>query len=189
MADGSWYDPSLLDKCGVYEVLCPETSKAYVGCSNQISIRIAVHHKQLSEGKHATVELQADYNQWGENAFLVSVLIECAAEERFQYEQAVIQYRIGRGEKLYNHIKEPRKLRVIEATPIQSKFRQLLKDNPRVSYQNLADQLRINKTTLWRFLNTDYEPKDKKIRDALGLHIEPEITYIRQERGENGRFK
>ena len=50
----------------------------------------------------------------------------------------------------------------------------------------LARLLEVNRTTLWRFLYDNYEPKRQDIRRKLGL---PERIVMDRYRGERGRFK
>lgn len=57
------------------------------------------------------------------------------------------------------------------------------------SWRKVGVALGINETTANRYALTDYEPKRKDIREALGLEPSLKVDYIRQERGENGRFK
>ena len=44
-----------------------------------------------------------------------------------------------------------------------------MRDRKNRSYQALGDIYKVNKTTIWRVMNTDYEPKDPVIRARLGL--------------------
>lgn len=41
--------------------------------------------------------------------------------------------------------------------------------DPPPSYQTIGDMYEVNKTVIWRVMNTDYEPKDPVIRARLGL--------------------
>ena len=57
------------------------------------------------------------------------------------------------------------------------------------SWRKVGEALGVNPGVAWKYAKTDYEPKRNDLREALGLNIEPHVDYIRQERGENGRFK
>ncbi len=42
-------------------------------------------------------------------------------------------------------------------------------EDPPLSYQAIGDIYKVNKTVIWRIMNTDYEPMDPVIRARLGL--------------------
>lgn len=54
------------------------------------------------------------------------------------------------------------------------------------SYHKVADDLKISKGALWKFINTDYVPTSNRIRHALGL---PEMIVSFRYRDELGQFK
>lgn len=180
------YSLSLMGVCGVYAIECLENGKLYIGSSGRIGSRVVQHYRSLVNGRHDNQRLQSDFNLLGADAFRLSIIEECASEDRVIREYAIIKQLTESKSSLYNYTRP--KLRKIRSTPAKEKFRDLLKENTSMSYQQLADKIGINRTTLWRFVNTDYEPKATDLRRVLGLEIEPEIDYIRQVRNPNGTF-
>lgn len=53
------------------------------------------------------------------------------------------------------------------------------------TWEAVGKKFGINKTTAWRIVNHNYEPKDNEIRSKLGLD---EIVVVRQHRDKQGRF-
>ncbi len=70
---------------------------------------------------------------------------------------------------------------------LENRISQMLADD--LSYQNIGDLFRVNKGTIHMILNDpDYDPKDKVIRQKLGLDEGSEIIIQIARRGKHGRF-
>jgi len=59
---------------GIYQIQCSKTRKTYLGSTGNIIKRMKQHYKQLKTKTHSNKEMQADFNQWGENSFQVSFI-------------------------------------------------------------------------------------------------------------------
>lgn len=73
--------------CGVYALINAVNFKIYIGCSVEIEKRVASHFKQLANGVHPNVEMQEEYNFYGEKMFFSKTLKTCHPEDRFYIEQ------------------------------------------------------------------------------------------------------
>lgn len=58
----------------VYEILCVENGKRYIGRSSNYNGRIASHFQKLKKRSHHCYALQADYDSIGEAAFRCSII-------------------------------------------------------------------------------------------------------------------
>ena len=70
---------------GVYIILCITNNKRYYGESKNVSARISQHRSRLRRNIHEILELQSDWNQYGENSFEFSALfmsINCNKAQR-----------------------------------------------------------------------------------------------------------
>lgn len=71
--------------------------------------------------------------------------------------------------------------------PTRAEIRDMYQDMQ--SWRKVAHRFDLPVGTVWRYANTDYEPKRRDIREKLGLDFELEIDYVRQQRDpETGRF-
>ena len=59
---------------GIYQIQCSKTRMTYLGSTGNIIKRLKQHYKQLKTNHHSNQEMQADFNQWGENSFQVSFI-------------------------------------------------------------------------------------------------------------------
>jgi hypothetical protein len=59
---------------GVYMILCLVNNKRYYGESNNVSARLSRHKSRLRSNSHEVLELQRDYNIYGEETFEFSPL-------------------------------------------------------------------------------------------------------------------
>jgi GIY-YIG catalytic domain len=59
---------------GIYEIRCSKNQKRYYGRSENVSSRISQHKKGLRNGKHERKIMQNDFNLYGENSFVFSVI-------------------------------------------------------------------------------------------------------------------
>ena len=57
------------------------------------------------------------------------------------------------------------------------------------SWSRVGEIIGLPKTTVHTYATTDWDPERDDIREALGLDPFPEVTYVRQVRGKDGRFK
>lgn len=60
-------------KEGIYKITCRLNNKTYIGRSIDIDTRLKSHKSSLKRGKHANKKLQADFNKYGEDAFIFEV--------------------------------------------------------------------------------------------------------------------
>ena len=72
--------------CGVYCIRCKVNNKAYIGSSANIKRRWTEHKSLLKTGKHPNKQLQEDYNKYGADNFLYTVLINCKPYMLLKYE-------------------------------------------------------------------------------------------------------
>ena len=76
--------------CGVYCIRCKVNNKAYIGSSADIKKRWIEHKSRLKVGKHPNKQLQEDYNKYGADNFLYSILINCESQYLLKYESMYI---------------------------------------------------------------------------------------------------
>ena len=65
---------------GVYAIHCLITGRRYIGSSTNVENRWSVHKSELKLNKHYSIELQEDYNKYGIEQFVYSVLEVCPKE-------------------------------------------------------------------------------------------------------------
>jgi group I intron endonuclease len=64
-----------LDKIGVYEIVCTESNKRYIGSTTQSFKKRLNHHIcMLRNNKHKNSHLQRSYNKHGEDKFKINIL-------------------------------------------------------------------------------------------------------------------
>ena len=76
--------------CGVYCIRCKVNNKAYIGSSVHIKKRWTEHKSLLKAGKHYNNQLQEDYNKYGADSFLYTILINCKSQMLNKYENKYI---------------------------------------------------------------------------------------------------
>ena len=76
--------------CGVYCIRCKVNNKAYIGSSVDIKKRWNDHKGALRRGKHPNKQLQEDYNKYGADSFLYTILINCKPQMLLKYENMYI---------------------------------------------------------------------------------------------------
>jgi group I intron endonuclease len=59
---------------GIYLIKCLATNKAYLGSANEMVKRLKTHYRQLKGNKHPNLEMQADYNQYGDASFTAEAI-------------------------------------------------------------------------------------------------------------------
>ena len=75
---------------GVYQILNLINGKIYIGSSVKLSVRCAIHTKELRRNIHSNPKLQLAWNKYGEENFEFSVLEYCFPEHTFELEQNYI---------------------------------------------------------------------------------------------------
>ena len=68
-------------KSGIYIIYCLTNGKAYIGQAKDLEKRKATHLSHLRTGNHPCMELQHDFNEYGECDFKFDVLEECEEEK------------------------------------------------------------------------------------------------------------
>ncbi|WP_300449546.1 GIY-YIG nuclease family protein [Fusobacterium sp.] len=66
---------------GVYMIRCDVNDKKYVGSSQNLKQRIYDHKKMLRDGIHHCIELQEDYDKYGDENFEIHILEYCDEAE------------------------------------------------------------------------------------------------------------
>ena len=75
---------------GVYVIRNTVNGKMYVGSSKNIRTRLTAHLNMLKKGIHHSIDLQVDFNEFGEDKFESEILIECPSSEARKYEEEYI---------------------------------------------------------------------------------------------------
>lgn len=92
------YYSNLANKSGVYKIKNNITNLSYVGSSSNIQTRIIKHFSECRSNRHTNVRLQNDFNQYGFDSFIVTVL-----EETSNLLEQEIKWQLTIGiNKLYN---------------------------------------------------------------------------------------
>ena len=76
--------------CGVYCIRCKVNNKVYIGSSADINRRWIEHKSALRTGKHYNKQLQEDYDKYGADNFLYTILINCESQMLTKYEDMYI---------------------------------------------------------------------------------------------------
>ena len=74
----------------VYKIENTVNGKVYIGSTIDFYRRKHEHFLFLLNKSHHSAKLQADYDKYGENAFFMSVIEECADDIRLDREQYYI---------------------------------------------------------------------------------------------------
>jgi len=72
---------SVESKCGIYAIINVINQKRYVGYSQNIRNRQSQHLSKLRRNKHDNPHLQAAWNIFKEENFIIEILQECSKEE------------------------------------------------------------------------------------------------------------
>ena len=89
----------LKNKSGIYCITCKKNNLKYIGSSKEMRNRIAKHFSNLRLGKHPNHRLQIDYNKYGIDKFVVTIIEETT--ENLLQKEAKYQSNYNRVE-LYN---------------------------------------------------------------------------------------
>lgn len=74
----------------IYRIENTITKRVYVGATDHLVERWMNHRIDLRNGKHKNSFIQEDYNQYGLNSFIFSILEECKIEELEEKELSYI---------------------------------------------------------------------------------------------------
>ena len=77
-------------KSGVYQILNTANGNRYVGSSKDLDYRLYTHKRLLQDGNHHNRNLQAAWDEFGEDSFEFSVLEYCAIEKLIEREQSYL---------------------------------------------------------------------------------------------------
>ena len=87
---------------GVYSITCLANGRVYIGSSGRVRSRWKTHKSHLRLGRHTVPRLQADWNQFGSDAFVFELVSTVADnDERFTQEQVHLTAALATG-RCYN---------------------------------------------------------------------------------------
>ena len=66
---------------GIYMIYCTDTNKPYIGQAEDLENRKQEHFSHLKIGNHPCVDMQKDYNKYGEDSFRFSILEKCEKDK------------------------------------------------------------------------------------------------------------
>lgn len=91
---------------GIYKITNTANGKVYIGgTTTSFSQRWLQHRSNLRCNSHCNPQLQADWNDFGEDSFLFEILEQRKDKETiYQYEQSCINRYDAEGQELYNVI-------------------------------------------------------------------------------------
>ena len=77
--------------CGIYKIQCSKNKKCYIGASTELLKRKSQHFNSLRKGEHSNIEMQIDFNKYGEENFLFEILEECKGiEDNVSYKHSLV---------------------------------------------------------------------------------------------------
>lgn len=71
----------LTPRAGVYTITCRPTGRTYVGCTDHLAGAMYGHRFQLANGRHPNLDLQADWDTYGDAAFDFAIHDEIAPQD------------------------------------------------------------------------------------------------------------
>ena len=77
---------------GIYKIYCENTKKYYIGQSVNVINRLKQHLKELKNNKHINKELQTDFNNYGEDAFIFEKIKDVEEEFLNIFEKYYMEY-------------------------------------------------------------------------------------------------
>lgn len=77
---------------GIYIIKNIINNKVYIGQSTDMKDRLCHHKSHLKYGRHSNILLQEDWDKYGSNSFVFSVLCECDKSELDEQECYYIEY-------------------------------------------------------------------------------------------------
>ena len=146
---------------GIYKIRNKKTNKIYVGKSVNIEERWKQHKSELFFKKHHNVDLQEDYNKFGEDIFEYSVLELCEKDKLFDRERCWIDTFNAR-EFGYNY--ENRKTKIGERSGKKFKLMKKFVDKIKevlveetmclINWESLCEFMGITEKSLLGLINT-----------------------------------
>ena len=91
-----------IPRTAVYMVRCQVAEKVYVGASTNVYNRICGHKARLRRNKHQVPEMQRDWNQYGEEAFVFDVIQYVADARTARVAEDELIKSMAASGKLYN---------------------------------------------------------------------------------------
>ena len=85
--------------CGIYAIINTVTKEQYIGSSSDIPTRYLHHRSELRRSKHISSKLQAAWTQYGEDAFVLTILEEVAEANELADRE---QFYLERDRPVYN---------------------------------------------------------------------------------------
>jgi group I intron endonuclease len=83
----------VLSNAGVYAIRLKGTTRAYIGSSVNLKLRLGRHKKVLTENRHPNIRLQWAWNKYGAGRFVFEIVKRCKKESVLFFEQCcIIQY-------------------------------------------------------------------------------------------------
>ena len=84
------YNKSLRDTPGIYRILNLINKDCYIGSASHFKGRATTHIRQLKNGNHHSTILQRAYNKYGEDNFIIELILVCPLQYLIYYEQQLI---------------------------------------------------------------------------------------------------
>lgn len=72
---------------GIYEIVCTENGRRYIGSAVNIDKRWREHVRQLNTGRHHSPHLQRAWDKYQQDAFVFRLIEECAKSDLISREQ------------------------------------------------------------------------------------------------------
>lgn len=93
---------------GIYEIVCEELRSVYVGQSRNVPTRLRGHKMKLRNGSYrggsfGVVDLQADYDRLGVDAFRFNQVCSCEESELGMQERLLVKKYLDDGWKVYGY--------------------------------------------------------------------------------------
>lgn len=77
----------ILKESGIYAIEHTASGKRYVGSAQNLDRRLKKHIYHLNKGTHHSIKLQAAWNKYGVDAFVLVVILKCPIHELLAREQ------------------------------------------------------------------------------------------------------
>ena len=148
---------------GIYAIECIENGRKYIGSSEDINKRIYHHKWYLYNGLHANVQLQHDWNAYGNTSFVFYVITETDKSILYQKE---LDYIKSDESHLYNI-----------ANRINYSERPFKKNNPVKNKPN--NQKEVNAIALSEIIYGKLKHKTKKqMAEEIGISYNTFLNWI-----------
>lgn len=128
----------------IYIITCKENNKKYVGMTTDFARRRWQHLNNLRSNRHQNTLLQADFNKYGEDAFIFEVLKEVKGEKeaiKAEHHQIKKLNLLEDGYNSYKMIKTAKKRSLCAA--IDHRLIDIIRDEARSSGMTEQEWLRI----------------------------------------------